>query len=90
MKSFFISLKYINTLNIIGGPWSPFENSWHLQDDYKKLNKRQELAKSLSKHILWIGIINFILCPLIFFWQILYSFFNYGEVSNLICRIFKK
>lgn len=65
-----------------GGPWSPFENNWHLKEDYKKLNKRQELARALSKHILWVGVVNFLLCPLILLWQILYSFFNYGEVST--------
>lgn len=66
----------------LGGPWSPFENNWHLKEDYKKLNKRQELARLLSKHILWVGVANFVLCPLILLWQILYSFFNYGEVSS--------
>lgn len=65
-----------------GGPWSPFENNWHLKEDYKKLNKRQELARLLSKHILWVGIANFILCFLILLWQVLYTFFNYAEVNN--------
>lgn len=37
----------------------------------------------LSRHILWMGIANFILCPLIFLWQILYSFFRYAEVCYL-------
>ncbi|KAK0074361.1 hypothetical protein PV325_008457 [Microctonus aethiopoides] len=73
-------LKYNMELLLFWGPWSPFENNWHLKEDYKKLNKRQELARALSKHILWIGIANFILCPLILLWQILYSFFNYGEI----------
>ncbi|XP_034184864.1 autophagy-related protein 9 isoform X2 [Osmia lignaria lignaria] len=73
-------LKYNMELLLFWGPWSPFENNWHLKEDYKKLNKRQELARSLSKHILWVGIANFMLCPLILLWQILYSFFNYGEI----------
>ncbi|XP_031789618.1 autophagy-related protein 9 isoform X1 [Nasonia vitripennis] len=73
-------LKYNLELLLFWGPWSPFENSWHLQEDYKKLNKRQELGRSLSKYILWIGIANLVLCPLILLWQILYSFFNYGEL----------
>ncbi|XP_034935607.1 autophagy-related protein 9A isoform X2 [Chelonus insularis] len=73
-------LKYNMELLLFWGPWSPFENNWHLKEDYKKLNKRQELARILSKHILWVGIANFILCPLILLWQILYSFFNYGEI----------
>lgn len=70
----------LTPLLIPGGPWSPFENNWHLKEDYKKLNKRQELARTLSKHILWVGIANLILCPVIVLWQILYSFFNYGEL----------
>lgn len=73
-------LKYNMELLLFWGPWSPFENNWHLKEDYKKLNKRQELARALSKHILWVGIANFLLCPLILLWQILYSFFNYGEI----------
>ncbi|XP_012135866.1 autophagy-related protein 9 isoform X2 [Megachile rotundata] len=73
-------LKYNMELLLFWGPWSPFENNWHLKEDYKKLNKRQELARSLSKHILCVGIANFLLCPLILLWQILYSFFNYGEI----------
>ncbi|XP_078042423.1 autophagy-related protein 9 isoform X2 [Augochlora pura] len=73
-------LKYNMELLLFWGPWSPFENNWHLKGDYKKLNKRQELARALSKHILWVGIANFVLCPLILLWQILYSFFNYAEI----------
>ncbi|XP_046420102.1 autophagy-related protein 9A isoform X1 [Neodiprion fabricii] len=73
-------LKYNMELLLFWGPWSPFENNWHLKEDYKKLNKRQELARTLSKHILWVSVVNFILCPLVFLWQILYSFFNYGEI----------
>ncbi|XP_023245456.1 autophagy-related protein 9A [Copidosoma floridanum] len=73
-------LKYNLELLFFWGPWSPFENNWHLQEDYKKSSKRQELATFLSKQILWIGIVNIILCPVIFLWRILYSFFNYGEL----------
>ncbi|XP_011881289.1 PREDICTED: autophagy-related protein 9A [Vollenhovia emeryi] len=72
-------LKYNIELLLFWGPWSPFENNWHLKEDYKKLSKRQELARSLSKHILWVGIANFFLCFLILLWQVLYTFFNYAE-----------
>ncbi|KAL6430690.1 hypothetical protein ACFW04_006929 [Cataglyphis niger] len=72
-------LKYNIELLLFWGPWSPFENNWHLKEDYKKLNKRQELARLLSKHILWVGIANFVLCFLILLWQVLYTFFNYAE-----------
>ncbi|XP_012230938.1 autophagy-related protein 9A [Linepithema humile] len=72
-------LKYNIELLLFWGPWSPFENNWHLKEDYKKLNKRQELARLLSKHILWVGVANFVLCFLILLWQVLYTFFNYAE-----------
>lgn len=75
-------LKYNLDLLLFWGPWSPFENNWHLKEDYKKLNKRQELARALSKQILWVGIVNFLLSPLIFLWQIIYSFFSYAEIIN--------
>ncbi|XP_073976730.1 autophagy-related protein 9 [Rhodnius prolixus] len=73
-------LKYNIELLLFWGPWSPFENNWHLKEDYKKVSKRQELASLLSKHILYVAVVNLVLCPLILLWQILYSFFNYAEV----------
>nr|CAD7423592.1 unnamed protein product [Timema monikensis] len=73
-------LKYNIELLLFWGPWAPFKNNWHLKEDYKKVGKRKELAQHLSKYILWVGIANFLLCPLILIWQILYSFFNYAEV----------
>lgn len=72
-------LKYNMELLLFWGPWSPFENNWHLKEDYKKLSKRQELARSLSKNILWLGIANLLLFFPILLWQILYTFFNYAE-----------
>ncbi|XP_015188783.1 PREDICTED: autophagy-related protein 9A isoform X1 [Polistes dominula] len=73
-------LKYNIGLLLFWGPWSPFENNWHLKEEYKKLSKRQELARALSKQILWVGIANFLLCPLILLWQILHLIFSYGEL----------
>ncbi|XP_014231888.1 autophagy-related protein 9A [Trichogramma pretiosum] len=75
-------LQYNYELLLFWGPWSPFENNWHLREDYKKINKRQELAARLANHIFWIGIVNFVLCPVIFVWQILHFFFTYGELLN--------
>ncbi|XP_070566491.1 autophagy-related protein 9A-like [Ptychodera flava] len=72
--------KYNLEMILFWGPWSPFENKWHLQEDYKKQAKRQELARKLSRRILWIGIINFLLCPFILLWQIFYSFFSYADL----------
>ena len=62
------------------GPWSPFKNNWHLKEDYKKLNKRRELARALSKMILLLGIVNLLLSPIILFWQVLYFFYTYVEM----------
>ncbi|KAJ8871308.1 hypothetical protein PR048_027625 [Dryococelus australis] len=73
-------LKYNLEMLLFWGPWAPFENNWHLREDFKKVSRRQDLSQQLSKHIMWVGIANFLLCPLILLWQILYSFFNYAEV----------
>lgn len=67
---------------VSGGPWAPFVNNWHLKEDYKKISKRKELADALRKHILWVALINLLLCPVILLWQILHSFFSYAEVSK--------
>jgi Autophagy protein Apg9. len=78
---FFTSgLKYNLELLLFWGPWAPFRNNWHLREDYKKISKRKELAQLLSKHILWVGMANFALCPLILLWQILYLFFSYADL----------
>ncbi|XP_063224010.1 autophagy-related protein 9A [Bacillus rossius redtenbacheri] len=73
-------LKYNLEMLLFWGPWALFENNWHLREDYKKAGRRHDLAQQLSKHVLWVGIANFLLCPLILLWQILYSFFNYAEM----------
>jgi len=61
------------------GPWAPFDK-WHLKEDYKKSNKRKELIDHLQGKIALVAMLNFLLMPLILFWQILYSFFNYAEL----------
>lgn len=73
-------LKYNIELLLFWGPWAPFENSWHLREDYKKAARRQELARQLASHMLWVGVANFALMPVITLWQILYSVFNYTEM----------
>jgi len=78
----FLTTGYRYNLDMIlfWGPWAPFANSYHLKEDYKNSHKRKELAEELSQRILYIGIANFILCPVILLWQILYSFYNYAEM----------
>lgn len=60
-------------------PWAPFDN-WHLRSEYKNIHKRKELAKKLSNQILWAAIANFVLSPIIFGLQIMYTFFKYTEI----------
>lgn len=60
-------------------PWAPFDH-WHLRSEYKNIHKRKELAKKLSNQILWVAIANFVLSPLIFGLQIMYTFFKYTEL----------
>ncbi|XP_054939201.1 autophagy-related protein 9A isoform X1 [Physeter macrocephalus] len=73
-------LKYNFELILFWGPGSLFLNEWSLKSEYKRGGQRLELAQRLSNRILWIGIANFLLCPLILIWQILYAFFSYAEV----------
>ncbi|KAF3845034.1 hypothetical protein F7725_008197 [Dissostichus mawsoni] len=72
-------LKY-NFELIFWGPGSLFQNEWSLKPEYKRGGNRLELADRLASRILWIGIANLLLCPVILVWQILYAFFSYTEV----------
>ncbi|XP_041767370.1 autophagy-related protein 9A [Anopheles merus] len=74
------ALRYNIGLILFWGPWSPFENSWHLREEYKRPSMRNELAAKLSKQILWVAIANFILSPFIFICQLMYFFFNYADL----------
>ncbi|XP_008307870.1 autophagy-related protein 9A [Cynoglossus semilaevis] len=73
-------LKYNFELIFFWGPGSLFENEWSLKAEYKRGGNRLELADKLASRILWIGIANLLLCPVILVWQILYAFFSYTEV----------
>ena len=64
---------------MLQGPWAAFDK-WHLKDDFKKLSKKKELVTSLQNRILVLALLNFLMMPLIFFWQVLYCFFNYAEL----------
>uniref|UniRef100_A0A182SCU5 Autophagy-related protein 9 n=1 Tax=Anopheles maculatus TaxID=74869 RepID=A0A182SCU5_9DIPT len=74
------ALRYNIGLILFWGPWSPFENSWHLREEYKRPSMRNELAGKLSKQILWVAIANLILSPFIFICQLMYFFFNYADL----------
>jgi len=61
------------------GPWAAFDK-WRLKDDFKKLSKKNEIVNSLQNRILILALLNLLMMPLIFLWQILYCFFNYAEL----------
>ncbi|XP_073503406.1 autophagy-related protein 9A isoform X1 [Phyllobates terribilis] len=73
-------LKYNFQLIFFWGPGCLFQNEWSLKPEYKRAGARLELAEKLSQRILWIGLANLVLCPLVLVWQILYAFFSYTEV----------
>uniref|UniRef100_A0A6Q2YI20 Autophagy-related protein 9 n=1 Tax=Esox lucius TaxID=8010 RepID=A0A6Q2YI20_ESOLU len=73
-------LKYNFELIFFWGPGSLFKSEWSLKPEYKRGGNRLELAEKLASRILWIGIANLLLCPVILVWQILYAFFSYTEV----------
>ncbi|KAL1021962.1 hypothetical protein UPYG_G00020450 [Umbra pygmaea] len=73
-------LKYNFELIFFWGPGSLFKSEWSLKPEYKRGGNRLELAEKLASRILWIGIANLVLCPVILVWQILYAFFSYTEV----------
>jgi len=72
-------LKFNLDLILFKSPWAPF-NQWHLREDFKRVNRRKELAESLKTHILILGCVNLVLMPVILLWQILYSFYNYAQI----------
>ncbi|CAN7997618.1 unnamed protein product, partial [Ixodes hexagonus] len=73
-------LKFNLQVILFWGPWAPFENNWHLKEEYKRGTHRDALANELSKHILWVGLANLVFMPVILVWQVLYSFFSYADI----------
>ncbi|KAG7172558.1 autophagy-related protein 9A-like [Homarus americanus] len=73
-------LRFNIEMLLFWGPWAPFKNNWHLSDEYKRLEKRHELAEQLNKRFLYTGIANLVLFPFVLIFQILYSFFYYAEM----------
>ncbi|CAD5117279.1 DgyrCDS6067 [Dimorphilus gyrociliatus] len=43
------TLKYNLEIILFWGPWSPFENHWHLKSDYRNYHKRKELAAQYAE-----------------------------------------
>ncbi|KAH8261410.1 hypothetical protein KR044_008598 [Drosophila immigrans] len=62
------------------GPGSPFQNNWQLRDEFAVRSNQTELAQRLSKLILWVALVNLLLSPVIFLWQIIYFSFSYANI----------
>lgn len=66
---------------VTGSPWSVFDN-WHLKEQYKRTTNRTELSQQLSKYILYAGLINLALSPVIFLFAVIFCLFSYGDVCD--------
>ncbi|XP_050533947.1 autophagy-related protein 9A-like [Daktulosphaira vitifoliae] len=73
-------MKYNLNLLLFWGPWSPFENNWHLKPEYKQPGKRLELAESMRKAIGWVAFVNLLLCPVVFTWQLIYKLCDNAQI----------
>jgi autophagy-related protein 9 len=51
-----------------------------LREEYKSAAKKEELVRNLRFRITLLALLNFIFCPVIFLYQLLYSFFSYAEL----------
>ncbi|CAF3419510.1 unnamed protein product [Rotaria sp. Silwood1] len=78
--SFTTGFKFNLRLILFWGPYAPFDQRWHLQQEYKVYSQRGALAQQLSRFILLYGIANFLLSPFIFIWQVLNLFYGYTEL----------
>ena len=64
------------------GPFAPFKDGYQLRPEFKVFSKRADLTKEISKSILFLGLFNLVLAPLIFVWQLLQFVYNHTEVSR--------
>lgn len=53
-----------------------FEKNWLINDDVKTSTCRQVVARKFERNIVILAIINFLLFPILFIWQILYFFYS--------------
>uniref|UniRef100_A0A914UL79 Autophagy-related protein 9 n=1 Tax=Plectus sambesii TaxID=2011161 RepID=A0A914UL79_9BILA len=75
-NGFKLNLEWI----LFSGPWSPWKGPYALRDEYKNREYLADLAVQMDSIIFWTGVANLVLFPVIFLYQILYSFFSYAEL----------
>lgn len=78
----YLSSSLIFNLNylLFKGPLSLFETNWKLKSEYKFRDNRLVNSIALRNKCYILALINLILMPLIFLWQILNFFFRHVEV----------
>ena len=59
---------------------APFRDRFYLRQEYKSASKKPQLVQKLRNRITLLAFLNLIFCPIILLYQILYSFFSYGEL----------
>ena len=62
-------------------PGSTFKDSWHMKPEYRDRQRSAQLATALRRRFFLFGLVNLLLAPVIFVWQLFSFFFNYAEVS---------
>ncbi|KAJ6633195.1 Autophagy-related protein 9A [Pseudolycoriella hygida] len=73
-------LRYNIEMILFRGPWAPFQNNWHLKEEYKRASNRNELAQKMSRQIFWVAFGNFLLSPLVLLWSMMVFFFSYADL----------
>ncbi|KAK0411290.1 hypothetical protein QR680_005583 [Steinernema hermaphroditum] len=71
-----LNLEYM----LFWGHWSPWEGPYSLKREYKQPRDRERCVAQMRETMLWVGIVNIVLLPLIFIYQILYGFFSLAEM----------
>lgn len=59
------------------GLFSLFEKNWKLRDEVKSPADRLDCSRRFATRCLVLGILNLLLLPFIFVWQVLYAFYTY-------------
>ncbi|VDN18804.1 unnamed protein product [Gongylonema pulchrum] len=62
------------------GKWSPWNGMYEIKEEYKHHQNVYGLAKRLERIITYMAVGNFVFFPVVFFYQVLYFFFTYGEL----------
>ncbi|MFH4978527.1 hypothetical protein AB6A40_005236 [Gnathostoma spinigerum] len=65
---------------LFSGPLSPWKGLYAVDEEYKNSQNIPRLASEMERLVLHVGLANLLLSPFILLYQILFSFFSYGEL----------